>query len=124
MKQVYRAFDGTIFDSKNDCIEYERTHANFVMYDASGEITSDVGNAIFVYLPYEGYDEANDVNPNAQAFMAASDEAGFEATGIIESDAGLFIWDEWHENYTYLDRDMLPAIAKIDHDIAIKYPNR
>lgn len=124
MKQVYRAFDGMIFDSKNECIEYERAHANFVMYDATGNTTMDVNDAMFVYLPYAGYDGVKDVNPNAQAFMIACDEAGCGADGITEADIGFFIWDEWRENYVYFDRDKLPALAKIDKDIAAKYPNR
>ena len=108
MKVVYRAFDGTEFDSEPACktYEYAKTQKSIVMLDCNGDIAPTPAQAALVWLKDE---EANEI------FHAIAKEYGDEeaANTISKYDTGAFYWDEGLEEYRWLSQDVLDNINKL-----------
>lgn len=109
MRIVYVAFDGTEFNREEDCREYEESlKSTFVMWDRKGIVTENPDHAMFLLLKSEGA---------GAAFIKACEAQGTYSTGIQEGDIGFFYWDEWNEEYRYLEKPLLDAIETILHNL-------
>lgn len=112
MTIIYRAEDGTEFETEKECYEYERSMLldGVVMWDRSGDHTERTEAALWVYL------SSNTPN-TAKNFIEACKREGTQYEGIAEEDVGLFYWDEWDSMYRYLDREQIAALKKIAWEI-------
>jgi hypothetical protein len=109
MRIVYVAFDGTEFNREEECREYEETlKSTFVMWNREALVTENTDHAIFLLLKTEGA---------GAAFIKACEAQGTYSTGIQEGDIGFFYWDEWNEEYRYLEKPLLDAIETILHNL-------
>ena len=109
MRIVYIAFDGTEFDSEFACRDYERSKMNsFRMWDRKGNETNDPDNALFVLLKEEDA---------GKAFIGLCNDSGSPCTGICEGDVGFYYWNDWNDEYLYLEAPVLDAIEKILHQL-------
>ena len=50
MKIQYVAFDGEVFDCRDECLLHEKNYPNFIMYNGTGEITTDTDCAVLVEI--------------------------------------------------------------------------
>ena len=110
MREViaFEAFDGTLFGSKNDCVEYERQNSTVYMWNNAGERTNFATDATFIWLSGAGA---------ASVFLEQCwrDEA---IEGDIEDgDEGLFMFDEWNDHYVYIPKDKLRGLTKVAEEI-------
>ena len=109
MRIAYIAFDGKEFNREEDCREYEAKLRNtYVMWDRKGVETDNPDHAMFVLLKDEGAGAAFTKACEAQVTLHA---------GICDGDTGFFYWDEWNEEYHYLERSLLDAIETILHNL-------
>ena len=112
MKVIYRAFDGTEFNSELACksYEYTKTQKSLVMLDCNGDITYFPAYATLVWLKDK---DANEV------FHAIAKERGDEETAstIHKDDIGVFCWDEVLEEYRWLSHDFLDNITKLMNEV-------
>lgn len=106
MQIIYRAFDGKEFDNEADCCYHESSTSEYVMWDRSGKEVYDktqTEKAFVLYLPEEN---------SARAFLEMAKATG--DTGCVGLDVdcrGLFLWDEWNEEYRYIGIDECKALA-------------
>ena len=109
MRIAYIAFDGKEFNREEDCREYEeRLRDTFVMWDRKGLETDNPDHAMFLLLKTEG---------SAKVFIGCCEAQCTLNTGICDGDIGFFYWDEWDEEYRYLEKPMLDAIETILHNL-------
>ena len=109
MRIVYVAFDGTEFDEEEACREYEENlKSTFIMWTREGLMVTNPDYAMFVLLKTEGA---------GAAFIKICEAQGTDFTGIQEGDIGFFYWDEWNEEYRYLEKPILDAIETILHNL-------
>jgi hypothetical protein len=109
MRIVYVAFDGTEFNREEECREYEETlKSTFVMWNREALVTTNPDFAVFVLLKSEGA---------GAAFIKACEAQGTYSAGIQEGDIGFFYWDEWNDEYRYLEKPLLDAIETILHNL-------
>ena len=109
MRIVYVAFDGKQFDRKEECREYEESlKSTFIMWNREALVTENPDHAVFVLLKTEGA---------GAAFIKACEAQGTYSAGIQEGDIGFFYWDEWNEEYRYLEKPLLDAIETILHNL-------
>ena len=115
MQIIYRAFNGKEFDNEADCCYYESTITNYVMWDRLGKEVYDktrTEKAFVLYLPEEN---------SARAFLEMAKATGDTGCKGLDVDCrGLFLWDEWNEEYRYLDEDERRAIAAASQYIESK----
>lgn len=107
MQIIYRAFDGKEFDNEADCCYHESTlRDSYVMWDRNGkrvEDQTDTEKAFVLYLPYVY---------SAEMFLATAKSMGDTGCNGLDVDCrGLFFWDEWNEEYRYVDDDERRGIA-------------
>ena len=109
MRIVYIAFDGKEFDKEEVCREYEETlKSTYMMWDRKGLETDNPDHAMFLLLKAEGA---------GAAFIKACENKGTYHNGICEGDFGFFYWDEWNEEYRYLEKPLLDALETILHNL-------
>lgn len=109
MRIVYVAFDGKQFDREEECREYEETlKSTFVMWTREALLVTNPDYATFVLLKTEGA---------GAAFIKVCEAQGTDSAGIQEGDIGFFYWDEWNEEYRYLEKPLLDAIETILHNL-------
>lgn len=109
MRIAYIAFDGKEFNREEDCRAYEDSlKRTFTMWDRKGVETDNPDHAMFVLLKSEGA---------GAAFTKACDAQGTYSAGIQEGDIGFFYWDEWNDEYRYLEKPLLDAIETILHNL-------
>ena len=109
MRIAYIAFDGKEFDKEEVCREYEETlKSTYMMWDRKGLETDNPDHAIFLLLKTEGA---------GAAFTKACEVQGTLSEGIQKGDIGFFYWDEWDEEYRYLEKSLLDAIETILHNL-------
>ena len=84
MKQVWQANDGTIFESKEECQEYENSKIQAWGLWGSNDIrkVNDVGDASIVYVPDSTY------------ITHEMEDEGIDGEGV-------WVWNEWRMKYTY-----------------------
>ena len=76
----------------------------YKMYDRYGELTSDFDCATFVYLQTE---------QATSQFIDDCKENGVISYGIEERDTGLFLWNEYTNEYGYLDIDSYKGMYNV-----------
>ena len=109
MRIAYIAFDGKEFTKEEDCREYEeRLRSTYMMWDRKGNETDNPDHAMFLLLKTEGA---------GAAFTKACEANGTYSSGVQEGDIGFFYWDEWNEEYRYLEAPVLEAIEIILHNL-------
>lgn len=109
MRIVYIAFDGKEFNTEEGCRAYEESlKSTFTMWDRKGAETDNPDHAMFLLLKAEC---------SGAAFVKACEAQGTYSTGIHEGDIGFFYWDEWNEEYRYLEKPLLDAIETILHNL-------
>ena len=87
METIYKAYDGTIFYSKTECLKYENgNEADFDMYDDYGSRIIDINGCQLLHIKnstvrLEDYFEEN----------------GYNFTGDPEN--GWFVYDDWNEQF-------------------------
>ena len=115
MQIIYRAFDGKEFDNEADCCYYESTTSNYVMWDRLGKEVYDktqTEKAFALYLPEEN---------SARVFLEMAKTTGDTGCKGLDVDCrGLFLWDEWNEEYRWVDEDEIRAIAAASQYIESK----
>lgn len=81
MKKVFQSYDGLIFESEKECIEYERKHPALEMYGSDGK-TENPNEAFLVIINDES---------GAASFISMCD-ADSDYPGIDEDSIGIFVW--------------------------------
>ena len=107
MKVIYRAFDGTEFNSDIECLNHEKEvmEGKLVMMTSIGEVTTKPPQAAFVWIKDS---EANKMfHSLAQEY---DDEAA--ASTIDNSGGGFFYWSEWREEYVWLSSGTLENLIR------------
>lgn len=103
MEIIYKAFDGTHFNTEEECREYE-SKAKFEMWDHLGRPTNDVVNCVVVHFP----------DPTGtHAFINLAREVDATTNGIDYEDYGWFIWDNFNLEYHYVEEGIIDALRKI-----------
>ena len=103
MEIIYKAFDGTYFNTEEECRNYE-SKAAFSMWDIHGRPTDDVANCVVVHFP----------DPmSSRAFINLSRETDSVTDGIDHDDWGWFIWDDFNCEYHYIENEIIDALRKI-----------
>lgn len=105
MKTVFRANDGTIFESAKECVEYEREHPALLMYGIDGK-TTDPNRAYLVILSGK---------EGAKSFISLCNDREAPYDGIDEDSVGAFIWN-CEPRYVEIDEDAFDALGHYFHD--------
>ena len=115
MKVVYRAIDGTEYDSETACRLYEQSiiAKGLVMVDCSGNIVDKPNHAALVWIRDR---EANEI------FHALAKECDDESSAntISKWDDGVFYWDEGLEEYRWLSSEILHGLEKLRESVAAR----
>lgn len=105
MQIIYRAFDGKEFDNEADCAYHENSRS-YYMWDREGKGIVDrteTDKAFAVYFPTEA---------SILGFVATATEMGDTYTNGISGDTvGLYVWDDWSEEYRYVTNYERRSIA-------------
>ena len=103
-KIVYVAMDGTKFATLTECMEYNRSLDKGRWYKRTGDRTYNTDEAFIVYFP------------DTTATKAFISKCNFESDykGIDPEDHGWFFWDEWNEEYHYIDDGLIQAFRILD----------
>ena len=107
MKIIYKAWDGTEFDEKDACKKYEYDNPYVMMYNHKGK-TSNPDGAFIVFLDYKTDD--------AEKFVELCKEQGTTSDGITVNDSGLYVWDEYREEYFYVSERVEEALKRYFED--------
>lgn len=76
----------------------------YKMYDKSGELTSEIDCAVFVYL---------ETKQSANQFIEDCVDEDLIYAGIKEGDSGLFLWNEHIAEYEYFNTNLYEGMQKI-----------
>lgn len=106
MEIIYKAWDGTEFKERDACEKYECDYPYVMMYNNKGR-TSDPDEAFIVLL--ERKDDAEKFIELCEARCTMSD-------GITEGDCGLYIWDDYREEYFYVSERVEEALKRYFKD--------
>ena len=111
VRTFYVAFPGTSYEvsfkTEEDCRNHEQTMTP-KMWDGKGNLTLNVEEAMFVKIEsgmvgylFDKYGKQN-------------------FPGIDEEDFGYFYWDDWHEQFYYLDKDVMKRVQRFmdGHEMA------
>lgn len=109
MRTIFRADDGTIFESAKECVEYEKKHPAFLMYGANGK-TTDPDSAYLVIL---GSKEG------AKSFISLCEDRESHYNGIDEDSIGAFIWN-YESRYIEIEGEIFDALGHYFSDEAEK----
>lgn len=113
----YKAWDGEMFDTEDECIRYEgRLGKGLYMFDSDGLRTNDVRDTVIVYIA------KNAIN-GYLAFYKLCQEANMMSTGIADSEEdarerdsfmndSLYVWDDWNDTYKVVDSDFVDLVVK------------
>ena len=82
MRKVYQSYDELIFESEEECIEYEKKHPILEMYGLNGK-TENPDEAFLVIINDES---------GAESFISMCEEEVTPCYGITEDSTGVFIW--------------------------------
>lgn len=107
MKIIYKAWDGTEFKEKNACEKYELDNPYVTMYNDKGR-TSDSDEAFVVLLDH--------YHDDAEKFIELCKEQGTMSKGITDSDCGLYVWDDYREEYFYVSDRVEDALKRYFKD--------
>ena len=66
MRKVFQSYNGLIFEDEEECVEYERAHPAFTMYDSYGETNE----------------------PNVASLVVIKDESGAESWFVENAATG------------------------------------
>ena len=104
MKKVFQSYDGLIFESEEECIEYERKHPALEMYGSDGK-TENLDEAFLVIINDES---------GAKSFVSMCEEEETPCYGIQEDSIGVFVWSYNYlngtANYVRLDNKAVQAM--------------
>ena len=107
MKQVWRTYDGAYFEDGTDAAKHEQHLAEQLeMYNQQGYPTEDTTNALFLNIKTEA---------GARIFLkavAANEDDGI-TEGIYEDSTGWHYWDEWSDQYRYIETSVIRTFAKL-----------
>lgn len=103
MKIMFKAEDGTMFESAENCVQYEAELANrekeWEAWGWDGDNTDDTADAVVVKL--------NTVNAAAQFLAQAKLDGDDRINGIEFGDEGWFYYDKNSERYILIDETIL-----------------
>lgn len=104
METVYRTVDGQIFTEMPEAVKHEESLTkNVVMFDRFGNTTTATNQALVVCLIG---DKA------ADTFLSmANMQADHDCYGIESGDEGVFVFNEWEEEYQWFDEDLFDSLA-------------
>lgn len=105
MKTVYRAADGTKFNSEVECCQYETRNLAFHLWDKDGR-THEIEHALVVNIWSEN---------GVGKFRELSANEGNTSDGIEEP--GMYIWDYVHFEYLPLEDELQSALQHIFTDL-------
>ena len=113
MEIIYRTFDGKEFDNEADACFHESVVLEGIkMWNRDGREVNKTSGAFVLYLENE--------MANCGFFALAKAQGDSDVCGITEGeDYGLFYWDEWNNEYRWLDEEEYTAIAA-----AVTYINK
>lgn len=101
MEILYRAFDGKIFHSPEECLKHEKTDPYFKMWARDG-FTTDPADALVVHIISEFH--------GAEKFVAMCEDWDISHEGIDDcSCTGFYIWDDGQ--WVLVPDDTLEALA-------------
>ena len=87
MEIIYKAYDGTIFNSEPECLKYENSgDADFDMYDDYGSKTTDISECRLLHI--------KNLTPRLENYF---EEDGYDFAG--GPDRGWFVYDDWNEQF-------------------------
>lgn len=100
MQIIYKAFDGSEFKDKYECLEYERGDGlGFLMYNAH-ELTWKFLDASIIFI---------DGECGLRKFEAYCKQNGYETNGINKE--GVWVKNSNMNNFTFLEDGILNKIA-------------
>ena len=103
MEILYRAFDGKVFHSADECLRHERENPLFKMWGKYGP-TTEADKALVVEI----LDEHN----GASAFVELCDSCGELYEGIDRfSGKGVYVWDD-NDQYVCIPDCTLEALRQ------------
>lgn len=105
MRTVFRADDGTIFESAKECVKYEMEHPALLMYGIDGK-TTDPDKAYLVILSSK---------EGAKSFISLCKDRESPYGGIYEDSVGAFIWN-YELRYAKIDGNAFDALGHYFHD--------
>jgi hypothetical protein len=107
MEVVFKATDGTLFTSAQNCLDYERQQVqrcDWKGWDWGGKSTQKTDAAVLLYLCEDG---------SAESFLNAATNLNDEdVSGIDPGDTGWFYWDEGETRYRPIDDCLISVIKK------------
>ena len=99
MEVIFKAKDGTMFDSAEACVQYEATldyrAKDWEAWGWDGKPTTKTLHAVVVKL--------NNEDAAAQFLIAADTEGDYNIKGIEAGDEGWFFYNEGSEQYVCID---------------------
>ena len=109
MEVIFKAKDGTMFNSAEECVQYEATLAygakDWEAWDWDGKPTTKTFQAVMVKLNNEDA---------AEQFLAAADAEGDNnIEGIEVGDEGWFFYDEGSKQYVFVDDTIINIFKNI-----------
>ena len=115
MKQVWKTFDGELFEEVADATAHEEAIKQQVrMWNRKHDRTEDTSEGIVVHLSGK---------TAAKIFLAMMDEnpedidGASDSCGIVEEDEGWFYWDDCAEHYRWIDEDIVDILIAANHQI-------
>ena len=109
MEVIFKAKDGTIFYSAEECVQYELEVMNkakdWQAWGWDGEPTTKTSHAVVVKL--------NNEDAAAQFLIAADAEGDYNIKGIEAGDEGWFFYDEGIEQYVFVDDNIINILKNI-----------
>lgn len=114
MKTVYQTLDGEIYEELADATAHEeQVKAQVVMWNWNKERTTNTACARLIHL----------TGDNAGALLRKMQKANPEEylvtpeEEIDDEDNGWFYYDEYAEQYRYIDPDIINLIIAANHEI-------
>lgn len=107
MKHVWRTYDGLYFEDGIDAAKHEQQlWEHLEMYNREGVATNDTTTALFLNIKTEA---------GAKIFLkavAANEDDGI-TEGIYEDSTGWHYWDEWSDQYRYIETPVIHTFVKL-----------
>jgi hypothetical protein len=114
MRTLYETLDGTTFGDITDAEKHERALLEQVqMWDWNKNRTENTAQARLIRLTGEG------AGAMLRAMMANNPDE-YETLSpdqIDDNDNGWFYWDEYGEQYRYIDSEIIDLIIAANHQI-------
>ena len=109
MEVIFKAKDGTMFDSAEECVQYEATldyrAKDWEAWGWDGKPITKTLHAVVVKL--------NNEDAAAQFLIAADTEGDYNIKGIEAGDEGWFFYDEGIEQYVFVDDTIINIFKNI-----------